>query len=71
MNDIDAEANDSTPLSPHRKGIPFPELREGRCKFPLGKLNEPAKLFCGLETSNGAPYCSYCMRIVYSSKSKE
>jgi hypothetical protein len=30
MNDIDAEANDSTPLSPHRKGIPLPELREGR-----------------------------------------
>jgi hypothetical protein len=47
-------------------GIPFGELREGRCKFPLGRLSDPPERFCGKPAPIGSPYCPQCQRTVYA-----
>ncbi len=53
-----------------RMGIPFIELREGRCKFPLGPIGEPPTRFCGAPTAIGEPYCPRCGRIAYVPSSR-
>ena len=47
------------------EGITFADLREGRCKFPLGGHGEPAERFCGKPAIPGAPYCPECQKKVY------
>ena len=46
-------------------GIEFTDLREGRCKFPLGGINDPPERFCGEPTMAGMPYCSSCQLKAY------
>lgn len=48
------------------KSVTFMDLREGRCKFPLGGLNEPPEWFCGVATVIGTPYCTDCQKLAYS-----
>lgn len=36
-------------------GIPFWELREGRCKFPLGRLSNLPERFCGAPAAISSP----------------
>lgn len=43
--------------TPARGPRPIHELREGECRWPLGKLLDPPKLFCGKATA-GARYCA-------------
>jgi hypothetical protein len=50
---------------PDQPGIPFGKLREGLCKFALGRFNDPPERFCGEPTAIGSPYCPPCRRIVY------
>lgn len=38
------EAIGEQELVPSRRGISFSELREGRCKFPLGTINDPPRM---------------------------
>jgi GcrA cell cycle regulator len=49
------------------QGIPFAELTEKSCKFPL---NSPppggAFIFCGKDRKAGSPYCVDCHAIAYS-----
>ena len=47
-------------------GIGFEDLREGRCKFPLGGIAEPPERFCGEPTQPGFPYCLICQQQAYS-----
>ena len=49
-----------------RKGIPFEKLREGRCKFPLGAINDPPEWFCGEPAPIGAVYCERCQAKAYN-----
>ena len=50
-----------------RKGIPFETLREGRCKFPLGAINDSPEWFCGEPaTPIGAVYCERCQARAYN-----
>lgn len=39
-------------------GVGFFALREGRCKYPLGGIAEPASRFCGAAAPAGCPYCA-------------
>ncbi len=47
-------------------GVDFSELREGRCKFPLGSINDPPERFCGEPTEIGKPYCQKCQSKAFS-----
>ncbi|WP_445730580.1 GcrA family cell cycle regulator [Methylocystis sp. IM2] len=49
-----------------RAGVSFFQLREGRCKFPLGGIEEPPERFCGAVTPIGDPYCASCQAKAYS-----
>jgi hypothetical protein len=49
-----------------RPGITFAELREGRCKFPLGAINDPPEWFCGEPAPIGKVYCERCQAIAYN-----
>jgi len=71
MNDI-SDDNYGNKVKNHAEiiGITFAELREGRCKLPLGRIDEPPEFFCGAETMIGNPYCSNCMKIVYVPKTR-
>lgn len=51
---------------PEQPGITFEELREGRCKLPLGRLSDPPERFCGEPAAISSPYCPACRRIVYA-----
>ena len=48
------------------EGIDFSELREGRCKFPLGSINDPPERFCGEPTEIGKAYCPKCQSKAFS-----
>jgi GcrA cell cycle regulator len=41
------------------------ELREGKCRWPIGDPGTPDFFFCGGKTSEGLPYCGYHSRIAY------
>jgi GcrA cell cycle regulator len=41
------------------------ELREGKCRWPIGDPSTPDFFFCGGKTSEGLPYCGYHSRIAY------
>ncbi len=47
-------------------GIGFEELREGRCKFPLGEFDTPAVRFCGDVTPPGSVYCLRHQSLAYN-----
>jgi hypothetical protein len=49
-----------------RRGITFPELRESRCKFPLGAINDPVEWFCVEPVPIGKAYCEKCQTIAYN-----
>ena len=63
---IDRSPASSTAVSSVLDGIDFYELREGRCKFPLGMINDPPERFCGAPADIGAPYCLHCQSKAYS-----
>jgi hypothetical protein len=48
------------------RGIRFMKLREGLCKFPLGRFNDAPERFCGEPTPVGSPYCLACQRVAYT-----
>jgi hypothetical protein len=50
----------------NRHGIPFAELREGRCKFPLGTITDPIEWFCGDPAPIGKAYCERCQAKAYN-----
>ncbi len=60
---VDA-VGEETRHEPH-SGIPFGKLRNGMCKFPLGRLYDPPERFCGEPTPVGAPYCEECRGRAY------
>jgi hypothetical protein len=60
------EAISEQELVPSRRGISFSELREGRCKFPLGTINDPPEWFCGEPAPIGNVYCERCQAIAYN-----
>jgi GcrA cell cycle regulator len=41
------------------------ELREGKCRWPIGDPSTPDFFFCGGKTIEGLPYCGYHSRIAY------
>jgi hypothetical protein len=49
-----------------RRGITFAELREGRCTFPLGTINDPPEWFCGEPAPVGKVYCERCQARAYN-----
>jgi hypothetical protein len=49
-----------------RRGVTFAELREGRCKFPLGTINDPPEWFCGEPAPIGKAYCERCQAVAYN-----
>ncbi|WP_368856435.1 GcrA family cell cycle regulator [Methylocystis sp. MJC1] len=51
---------------PEQPGITFEQLREGRCKFPLGRLSDPPERFCGEPVAMSSPYCGACRLTVYA-----
>jgi hypothetical protein len=50
--------------------ISFWELREGRCRFPLGPIEEPPTRFCGAAAAIGMPYCPSCGGLAYAPSSR-
>jgi hypothetical protein len=61
-----AEATIDEETGVSRPGITFSELREGRCKFPLGTINDPIEWFCGEPAPVGKVYCERCQARAYS-----
>lgn len=49
-----------------RRGITFGDLREGRCKYPLGAIEEPPEWFCGEPAPIGKAYCEKCQAKAYT-----
>jgi hypothetical protein len=49
-----------------RPGISFFELRDGRCRFPLGTINDPPERFCGEPAPIGSVYCERCQAKAYN-----
>jgi hypothetical protein len=45
-------------------GIAFVALVEGRCKFALGRINDPVEWFCG-ETAPVGKVCECCQVKAY------
>ncbi|MEJ2374561.1 MAG: GcrA family cell cycle regulator [Pseudolabrys sp.] len=41
------------------------QLNEHTCRWPIGDPGSPDFFFCGGETSNEMPYCSYHSRVAY------
>ena len=64
MGDESTEPNDASDAN--LPGIAFVELREGRCKFPIGGFNDPPDRFCGEPTPPGSPYCPSCQKKAYN-----
>lgn len=60
INPAGAKADDDPP------GIEFVDLREGRCRFPLGGINDPPERFCGAPAEIGTAYCPECQKKAYS-----
>ena len=61
MNNVTKASGASQAQQPEEsEGIDFSELREGRCKFPLGDINDAPERFCGEPTEIGKPYCQKC-----------
>ena len=57
----------SDPVLIDSPGKSFWELADSECRWPLGALLEPAKLFCGLPAVVGRhPYCAQHQRMSYS-----
>ncbi|MGA1834176.1 GcrA family cell cycle regulator [Rhizobium wenxiniae] len=58
-------------LAPTAKVMPiFPrvtlvELKPSSCKWPIGDPLSPEFRFCGAQTENGSPYCSYHACLAY------
>jgi hypothetical protein len=64
---------DATPelgVARTRQGIAFVDLREGRCKFPLGTINDPPERFCGEPAPIGKVYCERCQAKAYNRQYK-
>lgn len=53
------------------QGVAFMNLREGMCKFPLGRFNEPVELFCGAKTQVGTAYCDDCQSRAFTRHPKK
>jgi hypothetical protein len=47
-------------------GVGFEELRDGRCKFPLGAFHAPPTRFCGDATPIGTVYCPKHQAVAYN-----
>lgn len=62
---VDATEQDKPEAVTQPAGIPFADLREGRCKFPLGGPGAAPERFCGADTPPGAVYCLKCQAIAY------
>lgn len=45
------------PVAEERGPCTLMELRSSSCRYPLGEVLEPAKLFCGQERITGSAYC--------------
>lgn len=41
------------------------QLREGKCRWPVGDPGAPDFFFCGSRTAEGLPYCTYHARVAY------
>jgi GcrA cell cycle regulator len=41
------------------------ELNEKTCRWPIGDPGSPEFFFCGGETANELPYCTYHSRVAY------
>ncbi|MGJ0507005.1 MAG: GcrA family cell cycle regulator [Methylocystis sp.] len=70
MSDAAAALANRARKSARSAGISFWELREGRCRFPLGLIHEPPTLFCGAPAVIGVPYCPDCGRLAYAPSSR-
>src|SRR5262245_33943168 len=55
------------PLAPRMRQLTFAKLRPRQCKWPLGGLLEPPRLFCAADTQ-GEVYCEFHQRIARSGK---
>jgi hypothetical protein len=62
----DAELIQEDNQESSQPGIGFEELREGRCKFPLGAFDVPATRFCGEPTRIGTVYCLKHQAVAYN-----
>jgi hypothetical protein len=66
MNEADEAVTDAREEEAALPGVSFWELRQGVCKFPLGRFSDPPERFCGEPAAIGSPYCPQCRRIVYA-----
>jgi len=55
------------PLAPRMRELPLLKLKPHQCKWPLGDLLEPARLFCAADTE-GEVYCPHHQRIARPGK---
>lgn len=51
-------------------GVAFLDVKEHHCRWPLWGKTTPFvdKLFCGVETPAGQPYCDHCRRLSVAPK---
>jgi GcrA cell cycle regulator len=52
----------SPPTAPKMRQLTFAKLKPTHCRWPLGELLEPARLFCAADTE-GEVYCPFHQRI--------
>jgi hypothetical protein len=64
MTDAEQPQEDNQDAS--EPGIGFRELRDGRCKFPLGAIDVPPTRFRGDATPTGTVYCAKRQAVAYN-----
>jgi hypothetical protein len=62
----DAEQLQENDQEAPEPGIGFGDLRDGRCKFPLGVFHVPPTRFCGDPTRIGTVYCPKNQTVAYN-----
>lgn len=55
----------STRVLPIFPRVTLVELKPSSCKWPIGDPLTPEFRFCGAQTENGSPYCSYHACLAY------
>jgi len=59
--------------APDRVGISIMQLDARSCRYPLwsNEAKPSDKLYCGVETEEGAVYCAHCSQLCYSPRRTE
>jgi GcrA cell cycle regulator len=58
------------PAAPHMRQLTFFRLKPHHCRWPLGELLEPARLFCAAD-ADGETYCPFHERLARARKERD